>query len=1680
MPSFISLDSDYDSPRGRTALRQPESVSEVGIPQEMQDQIGDRIFNRINRTNVGVGAAEHVARWTAGTAIDLVDSVYGNQYIPGTERGDVWSLFDDTDEKEYYERNRGIIEGSSALTGSLATLAVANYAVLPRVASGLANSTFLSSSRLWRAGKALNTSARAGVLVAQKEAAASGTAYRLMASAAGRKYLGVQVAKGAAVGAAEEAVLYGVLNANEAMYTGDLSKDLFWASLGPIAGAGIGALGARSAVRAYANARGIRDIRAKGLDPAGASNVLVSDAGLDRLHLAEDRLKESARFTELMVASRAETPGAAPLPIKGRMEEVRGQFGALADDSLQKILNRGLDGVKTERGKLKDSASFIAFREAAKDDPFVAHGLDRLGRPESTIDEAFKARAEYIEKLEKEGKELGLARALEEQEPMLFFNGRFNEAASKEAKAIADFDPSVVQIEKVKTGAAVKVPLRGGQTRISESFKIGGGKGKNFSTLEVADQLKVIEGTKQLLARMKQQKLGFNLPKQANWFQIDSAAEYQRMGGQVNWRDAGFENMEEAMLESLTFKAKELLSKKGSTGEITEWDRLAFNLPGGTAFERIEDSSGDLLREWLKQAIAANAVGRKSSAITVIQDLQEALDNVKQLQGFDLRKSRTGGLNDSGRIDGAMFKWNRDKKGNWVKPLLGYFDPEDVRQPLSKEGLAEAHAIQKATAIKELLDTKHGSSGFIAKLTSTILEMPEAKTAMNMLGLSDDQITGVGNALSQLAGEGLTQRFRWRDNPVMLAASRIQEIVHRQSNARIEALFSKTGLSDTLVRVNSSGNQASKAMLNQFFSSKAGWDLEEIPVRMHGKLNAFQLADTPKNRARLGVEEVAEGTLLTNPRTGKEIVVDDLGMNALEQFGRVSDQLLIDRNRLRRAHGLRPIERTSYYTPPPNLEGKRVAFVFDEFDQVVGGWTIVADGDEGFKSLYARTEKDLVEEFGEGHGYTIREQSSLEAVKDIYDEAGLDWIDPGFSLAPGKSQFGNLASRFVNPRAFEDALEWAKRQTLNQGNETIRTIYAEQLQIARLHSAVEKHAKGIPTQKLDKHRNIYDEYVTALTGKQQGYSESSMTGRVFRSVEDALNKVLSDRPQMLGLHVADLLGRLGVPIGKQAAIRSYPQMVNIMGEYTPFKHAMDYAESTLQIQRPADVRKWTQRLNRLSAATMLRWLELPHALLNLTGIMATMPALARSGKSPITVGFKLKGGSRVGVPDSARILAGAMKDMISNRKSTHADWEHMVKMGDASQEVADFNRQMAVIDSPTTFRRVMMGTGRKEDGIVKSRGIDGMLGVMTDTTEDWSRQYSHFVGLRLADYHGIQGMGARHEFAREIANAAIADYSPANRPELFQTAFGSLYGTFLSYMLNQNQKMFRWLEKGQFEEFGIHLAAQASLFGALGVPGAKQIMAARDWWEESGSQEPTALDRLYAQFGPSMGSVLANGGISAFGLAFHTRGDASIRTPTYQTVNPLENPGIKTIAGVTKVINNTVQAALDDYPDNVGEQLVQTLTREMPNRVMKGWLTVMQGGQEIDRYGQVAAETRTWLDTTARLIGLRSTRQQAELEQYYVSKGQTAKDAARRDKLRINIKNAIRKNQESGAEIDWIGYFEKYVKSGGNPKSFRSWVKELTRTAGSSRAVKQLERDLRSPSQQLRAWRFGAYGASTQ
>lgn len=1762
MPSFAA--GGQNQP-GMFASKFRATSSSI-IPAMSEDEtsaLTRKIYGQVSSANRELSTFEEIGNYAAATGLDLVDTVASS--LPGPnlfiDRGDIWKMTDDyggaigSDLNAFYRNNQSAVEGLSGLTGAVATGYAAGALLLPRIASSMAASTAISSSRVWQMGATANAAIRSRLASAQATAVMRGEAFHAL-SGPGMSYFGLRAAQGIGTAAFEEAAIVLAMNQNQFIWSNDMGDNLFYSAIGLGIGGALGGIAGRAEMRRMMNDPAMINLRAQTTDPNGFSFLHENQPDLPSLQAMAangDVGKESAVYTALRLGSRQEIPQGADPSLVAKLEQINQQGVEQSEKVLQKITVKGLSGVSNTGFSIENTRSYNFgqhLREASHDNPLLLFGADSVGnvsrvdpftvRPKITdeVDStdsviqqaraaykaggqpgsktasvtAFRAKASapdvakfkgefdrlakrderwkkmmteaqdsgsplravmtarkiHIESLHVSGDpaNVALARKLESQQPLMLVNRGWMPADTKEAFDFASYKPGKVAVAQ-PTGGVHDYTIKyssGAKKSVNESLKTS-----VMHNLGERDWMETVEALDHVMKRMQRGGQTLVLGKNRTWSQLDALIEYERRGGVVDWKtQGGLNNTQEAQLESLRLKAQHV-GTLGLAGFSGYWDRLRFNLPLPTNLERIYDPASDALRAVLDAA--------RSGA--PLADLIQLRTHMMKMHGLNVETPDV-------RLDGDMFQFNRTRHereglgvGEWMDTPIAYFDTSSSRPVFSSDQVAEQIAELKAERFNTLTHSPAGGE-MVPGLVVAAVSMPEFRLAMNVRGLADDQVTGVGSFGTQLVGEAVTREFRYRDNIVMQAALRFRQTINKLTDSHIEKSI-KQHMGDIVPRLSAAPASSSKVLVNQFYSNSQGWDLTGAITQVGATpggapLWGFEIGNTVKNQARIG-GVVAQGDMLINPRTGQAMVVDDLGLEFIQRFTGLAETIRLDRNRIRKSLGLDPIAPRALYAPPWYTKNKYVAFTFDESNSPVPGGAIVADTESRFKELI-----DQRRRAGMPTGHKIWTREQIENTADIYDRAAMDFIDPGTGVAPAKGQTGTLAMDTVNPNAVGDILQWVKRQMESNATGSIRVLFDAQLGIARARSAVERGGSDAKASKTS-HRSIFDEYEATILGRKLGDLQRSITGSVMKPLENFLDRGLEQvwpamrfmAPSQWAQWYGDLADHVGL---KTTRARTFHQLVDQLGPYTPYRSAVDYAEQTLKIVRPPEVKKISEGLNRLAASTLLRWFEIPHAAMNLIGVMTTMPSILQSGKSPVTAILQGTNGKRLRVLDTYRVLAESMHDMT--RKSKHADWDYMQSMGYTKQQVADYNVLMSQIEDRSSFTRIMMGdpnrTGETLRDKMARKGVDGLVSAATDTTEEWSRAWSHFAGLRLADIQGIVGREARHQFAHEIANAAIANYNPLNRPEIYQSAFGSLAGLFMSWMQSYNQRLFRWMEDGDYAAMGHQLGMQAGMFGVASLPGYNQLesalMMAKVGETEEG-REATIMDRIYARFGPMVGSAIAHGGLNQAHVVLYTRGDMNYRNVNFDPAQMAA--GVSILSSYGKAFGELAQTLFTEHGIEGNNRVGEILARNMPNRMWKGILeNIANGGQSIDANGRIVSENKTFFESSLRILGLRSSRQQSEIEAFYADKQQQAREAARVETFRLEVRNLMRKGKWEG-KVGEI--FEKYVGLGMRPEHFRTWLQGQIRETTSTRGMEELRKAFNDPTAQQSIWRYNAYGA---
>lgn len=1549
-------------------------------------------------------------------------------------------------------------------------------------------------------------------------------------------------AKGAGSAALTEGVMATFLNQNNTLYSEDVGQNLMWMGLGVATGGVFNALGAGYQMRKFANSDTLNRIKAGALDPTGLERAMNDVPDLNTSNatfLGTLQGTKTDTVTALMTTAKAQLPVGVD---SSSFKAMATQHEKLAMEELTKVTVKGLPNVRGTGFSDGSNGYWNHVQGALHKDPGLMYGTEMIGgiADEMTI---AGTHGEITEKMKSRIEDLQTAFDDHVSGTKLMTEKQHG-AAMKEMKQLRfqeGLSPMVLmdqELMPLSEGSIydnwaepnVRTSQTEGENQIWEAFNPADNfKGFNVGiesdgtlhlpnvkgavgTLDNADHfdaMRLYRSAQHMIsdmaAKVADPEFAFTLPftmengrAKFNWFHLDMAQELlDRTGGRakINW---GTLTPELAQKESLIQKAKALRAKgfeDMTPGEVQKM-RLRYNLPRLNSYEMGVMGTDAAPTDGLLRGMATMTDEQlKGMSLSELKQAGAEMSNV----GDFTRK--TG--DDMKSLSGNSFRFLLDDSGMPVKPILMYkrnIAPMDF----SPDILAERIGVKKLQQAQQLLGPQTGP--MTRAISEAIYGSPDYQLGTNVLGLTDTQLTssipGLQNIAPQSAvGSALnsvvTQEFRARDTPAILAITRLRESVDRQMlgfmRETVQAAFG-----DSLTVLNGPRNGASKALLDNFHTFRAGWDLESDTIKLtstgQNDLNGFVLADTQGNKARWKQrfnQEMPSGQTLVDSK-GKEVALDDMSLDVQKRYNAVTDALRIEKNSLLNTHGLPEIRRTEWYVAPPELKGKYIGYTFDSTGAIVPGGTVVAPTQQAFEREVARLKADPDSVISKVPGAQFRTRDEISDFATIWDKAQMDMVDPGTTAIQGdKSAKGFLTPGYINTGRFDDAMRNIRDSFISHGSDVMETLTDDQIKAVQSRANIAGGATRNADSKQGAYRSIYDYWLMAAKGQSQISGSPSIVGGVFNAIENKADDILRQAAPKANevWQVATDWVTKRMPWSEDArSVKRFTALTEALGEHMPFESAAEMIERQSAGASPFKLKDITGAGNQFTATWMLRMLEPAQAIMNLSGIINAMPAVIRNispkaGESTAELAARLGHSASIFTSEEGRSFTAIDMGKLAYKgfkrawsRASDVDYEHMMKNGFLSQEVAEFQRQFNTVQDAGSFKRFMSGDANATTAFGK-KGLVGWMSILTDKSEDFSRSWGHMIGLEAAELAGVADRDAAHNFAHDIANKMIANYSPLNRPEIFQGAVGAPIGLFQSFMWAYYQRMFRYVETGDKASIGIQAALQGSLYGVPSVPGFSELNSLF-FQHDDGKSSP--YDALYAKFGPAMGDMLMAGTLSnlpklfgAPGVSIYTRGDVS---PRIVTQNPITNSApVAMISKIMQAVADGVHVFSRQNPNLDEQQVGEVFANMMPNRPLSGMIEqVFANGFSTDASGQVKTDTTSRMESVYRMIGLRSLDQSKQLEAYYSNKQAMQISAAKQGQFRELLRGAIR----GGNEADVPDFIAKYLADGGDPRQVKRLISDAYRTATTPKATLQLTTALRSPSKMAEAKRLMDMGVS--
>lgn len=1693
MPNVIYPGQNNNGSYLTNRIGSPTTVSETLDSNEMirraTQDAAQQVFNTKYDEATGETFGGRVMRYGASGVIDTVDTVAS--VLPSIERGDVWESAREVGMSglaDWQARNKSGVEMTSAVLTGLAGGYVAEGLIMGAMGARVLVAAGLNQNKLVVAASQFLPKARDTARLAEMGAAEVGATASIW-SPGMRGLMTSTAMKNMGKAAVGEAIIGFAGQNNEAMWSESASQNAFWIGLGIALPGGLGLIQGRAELRAIANEAGILEARRAALDPHAIRTARDTMADPSVPMNPEWQVMESAQITSYALGWKAKFPAGAPDELQGRLSAIVTQEADEMNSALAKFGAKGIPFSGPSRtinfAKTGDTAARDHIVDSLHDDPTLLMEAVSIGtgNPKGVI----QSRKDAIDNLLKANDPAAFkqARELQKEQPMILINGHLH-PATDEAMEFAGFDQTKLKLGSTGAPFEYKVELPSGKSKaiiLNPATKVG-----NYTKLPIQDRLGVIQAFKKLSATMlstpKGKQPGVALNANSDWLQMEFAAYHKNRGGDVNISKLGVSTDEE--LRFLTLKKKiEAMKADGVYGHyLNAWDRLKYNLPAPTSLERIEDGSSRALYSVL-DSISAGKVNSYSDAKSMYNDMLER----SELAGIVRGKEK--------ELYGEMFDFNFSKQNKWYEPVIIYYKQTemDIAKRGTKAAMTDALTQNKLVVYHTLAD-KPDPNSLVQSVVRNIHTTPEGAKTINIGGWSDSQMTGMGDSWQAEVGALLPVAHTARDMDQMLGTYRLVQQNEDLSMMQTKRMIDDMG--DLPHTITSSANKKSSILFDAFTTMRPGWDTNGNWIQDAKGFWSVELAETKHNFKRLNDMGLTytKGMPLPNHMTGAPLVLDDLGKQLFDRVRSALDIQFKDENRLRVAMGLSPLRKTPDFLPAESTKNKFVAFVLDSKGDVVSGKTIIEDTADKFAQRRADTYKNLKA------GEYLHARQDIEHAQDVYDQAQQYWVDPSFVGRLDRANKGGLAGNIVRNDTVRELLRYIQDKNLHLANSTTRIVLDDQIKFAKMRRTVEQGQQGSRSLfaataarfgNQTPPRTVWDAYLKAVAGPVIGDVKdrriTQLVGKVEPLIQVAINSTwagMNALPvEQVSNWVKDMATRMGVPGGIVSRTAEFDKLTTELGAYMPYATMDKYLEQRIiKGKRPIEVRELASKLNKWDATWRLRYLEIPNAAMNMLGIINNMPSILGNSNTPVLGQLVNGNGKKVGIVDAMRVIMQGTRETISRAHTK--DWDYAQSRGALDQGVAEVRNMYSAIEDQSSTARFLKGDKTIKNAKVGTRdwlkyhGIDGMLSLANDSTEKWSRMWAHGIGLKLADLRGISDTAERFNFANSIADQAIANYSPLNRGEIYHTALGSMMGLYQTYAMTYSNRMYRWAEKGDYTAIMRQVATQSALFGISSNVGYNQF----EWLEDKATRdEATISDMIYARFGPEVGSLIAHGGIADLpklmgadtGIAIYNRADSNIRSNVLQdglTIDPVK--AAAALGTVKQVATGVLSVANQLWSGNSitsGQRISETLAAALPNRMLRGSMTVMlNDGNDIDQFGNIMTSSKGLFESLVRASGLKTTRQQDEIDFKYRNRASLDRQAALMEQLRLDTK-ALMRDGQLNARITEI--WDKYTANGGNPVMFKPWVRQTWEAATTTRSQKELMDSLNSTRFQARAAREG-------
>ncbi|KKM93215.1 hypothetical protein LCGC14_1210590, partial [marine sediment metagenome] len=1001
-----------------------------------------------------------------------------------------------------------------------------------------------------------------------------------------------------------------------------------------------------------------------------------------------------------------------------------------------------------------------------------------------------------------------------------------------------------------------------------------------------------------------------------------------------------------------------------------------------------------------------------------------------------------------------------------------------ANEQVSRDFLVEAVTRERARVLVEMSQAANVGADLVQIVSDTLAGLPDlVRVAKNVDSLIEGSQRGRGAIITQV--------FAFGENPTLQAMHNAQLLTDKAFRKASGEIFKQH--IPTFNKLKNPNNRADLVSLNLYVHARRqAWDIGDvIPMEGSDNLFAFPLAKTRANQARFKKmfgREMPDGAIMPSQtkiakrpgRLSEGITAGDffeykpLGMTELALTGAravddLDQTLLRNINFIRKLMGRGELRAKPWHVPPRNFGRQTVAYVMTpsgELQSVVPGRNL---GDARRKA------EQIARETG-GTSFII-DQKDIARHFQIQDEAFermMDFTDPLRQTGKAKgTQVGAVVD--VGESALNDMINSIERNFESVLRRSRAVFFEPEINYAR------KRFEAAGAQSAAKGQSVWQQYLASIFGNPT-LNPNDMIGTSYFAIESLYDDVLN---VLFDKHMAFFSpGNVEKVRASRRQNKTYVALEKQLGEHNPFRDSVDFANRTHNVQIPGSMKKHMARLNAFTSLLTLRLFEVGHSILTLSSLGATMPGVV-AGMKRIVGETEEQFSARIGafgqVIDKDVAMWSPTKAIVSGThfmftEEGHKVWKRASEAGFMDQQVAEI------------FRTITAPSEGYWEGII--RRSTNMVSVLSDQSERLARGISFMTGYNYAKKAlGLADEKVLFAFANDFANKVIGDYSPNNRPRIFQGAAGMPLGLFMTFMWNYYQRIFGYIENGQTRALVTQFATQAAVFGGETIPGFNQY---NDFFFTNWDGTANPVDAMNNRFGPEFSEWFLNGVLSNLpkmagfedGIGLSTRGDVNFRNiPTMFTFQ--DTP----VFAMFKDFTNATKASfgrLRTQGKLTVDDLAEIAQSYSTNRALRN-IGTLYTGYATDRRGQVIAESPSFGDIIrgevenevglmARLAGLRTLDEKRRVEASFKNRTTDISRRYRLGNLRSVVRTQLRAGKFGKDELnDAITY---YVKFGGSPNYFPRWLAQQFLTSKVDKSALELMKIINNPQKSDQALRL--------